>query len=238
MKSEGAPARGLHQVGDMIPPGNLAGANHPGGKKEDALHAMGAQDGIGDGVVVQVPIVEGDQHAAAGGLFFESAVDEGQRLFQSDRRNTALQIGNLVAELFRGRREDAWVEEIVMGVADAMIVQNQKRIPRSQLREQEGYAAPQQAARQQLPFSSKARPTCHNDSIIAGCLWPIWRRSFVASRSLVKGWNPAALRTGIPPHLPLNSVSCLCHFLPAGIPPRVRQNVPPITFIKGEHHGT
>jgi len=45
-EKEGAPSRGLHQISNMIPPGNLAGANHPGGKKEDALHAMGTQDGI------------------------------------------------------------------------------------------------------------------------------------------------------------------------------------------------
>src|ERR1035441_2912246 len=152
----------------MVPPGNLAGANHPGGKKEDALHAMRAQDGIGDGVVVQVSIVEGNQHAAAAALLFESAADEGQCLFQSDRRDAALQVGNLVAELFGGRREDAWVEKIVIGVADAMVIQDQKRIAGRKLREEESGATPEQPARHQLALSTAAPTAGHIHPIISG----------------------------------------------------------------------
>src|ERR1019366_9128902 len=103
-KKEPALSRSLHQIGDVIPPGDIAGPNHTRNEKKDALHPMRAQDRESYLVVVQVAVVEGDQDPATADLLIDRAVDKGERLFQIDQRDVTLQAGNLFTQLLRGRR--------------------------------------------------------------------------------------------------------------------------------------
>jgi len=70
-------------------------------------------------------------------LFFARAADKSQSLFQRRQRNAPLQMGDLVAKLFRGRREDAGVKEIFVRIPNAVIVQDQQQISLLKLREQQ-----------------------------------------------------------------------------------------------------
>ena len=57
-----------------------------------------------------------------------------QRLFEINQCNMPLQVCYLIVELVCSRREYAGIEEIVFGVTDTMVVQDQERISRWQLR--------------------------------------------------------------------------------------------------------
>jgi hypothetical protein len=80
----------------------------------------------------------------------------------------ALQIRNLMIELIGGCGKDSGIEEIFLGISDAMIIQDQKGISRRKLRGQESSAAPEQSARQQLALSAEIHIACHNYLMIAG----------------------------------------------------------------------
>ena len=83
---------------------------------------MRAQDRESHLVVVKVAIVESYQHSATSGRLIDRAVDKSHCLLERHQRDVALQVGYLIVEPIFGRRENTWVEGIVIAVPDPMVV--------------------------------------------------------------------------------------------------------------------
>jgi hypothetical protein len=125
-KREPAPLRSLHNIGNVISPGDVVGPNNARTKKENALYPMRAKNGKSNFVVVRVAIVESYQYPATAGFFLDRAVDKFQSFFKSYERVITLQVGNLFVELVARRRENAGIEGIVFVVPDLMVCQDQQ----------------------------------------------------------------------------------------------------------------
>jgi hypothetical protein len=107
---------------------------------------MRAQNGECHLVIVQVTVVEADQHARAARPVFDGAFDKGQGLLQADHRNVPLQVRYLFAQLLGSGRKEGRVESIVAGIADAVIGEDQQQIALRQAAKQERNAAPAKAS--------------------------------------------------------------------------------------------
>src|SRR5690554_168532 len=157
---------GADAPGDLVPPGQARAVDEAGGDEEGGGQAVPAQDRVGHLVVVQVAVVEGDQHVAT--------ATPGHRVDVGGRDHVAVprQARHLRVEGLGVRAPQLAVVGRAAAVADAVVVEDQDPRRRCHRREQAAEAAERQDPGRDALFQGRPPSPCGAPAPVAGACRP------------------------------------------------------------------